>query len=291
MFTRAAAGARNTARQARRRPRLPARPLAEPRARASRRRSASCPSPRSRRRSRPRARARSARCSRTRATRRARRPNSGRLERALGQLDFMVSIDIYLNETTRHADVILPGSSPLERSHYDIGLYQLAVRNVANYSRAGLRRARRTAARLGDPAAARGNLRRPGPAGRPRRARRLRRGGGSRRGGKGRRRPARRARRRKRCWPRSSRAAAPSACSTCCCGPAPTATGSRRTAACRSQARAEPARSRPGTARAPHPRRPAHRLGHGSSSRPPEIAGDVAAAARQPRAARTARSC
>jgi anaerobic selenocysteine-containing dehydrogenase len=61
-------------------------------------------------------------------------PNSGRLERALGQLDFMVSIDIYLNETTRHADVILPGSSPLERSHYDLGLYQLAVRNVANYS-------------------------------------------------------------------------------------------------------------------------------------------------------------
>src|SRR3954451_24832997 len=61
-------------------------------------------------------------------------PNSARLERALGQLDFMVSIDIYLNETTRHADVILPGSSPLERSHYDIGLYQLAVRNVANYS-------------------------------------------------------------------------------------------------------------------------------------------------------------
>src|SRR5918992_627571 len=58
-------------------------------------------------------------------------PNSGRLERALGQLDFMVSVDIYLNETTRQADVILPGSSPLERSHYDIGLYQLAVRNVA----------------------------------------------------------------------------------------------------------------------------------------------------------------
>jgi anaerobic selenocysteine-containing dehydrogenase len=61
-------------------------------------------------------------------------PNSGRLERALDQLDYMVSVDIYLNETTRHADVILPGSSPLERSHYDIGLYQLAVRNVANFS-------------------------------------------------------------------------------------------------------------------------------------------------------------
>jgi anaerobic selenocysteine-containing dehydrogenase len=61
-------------------------------------------------------------------------PNSGRLEGALEKLEFMVSVDIYLNETTRHADVILPGSSPLERSHYDIGLYQLAVRNVANFS-------------------------------------------------------------------------------------------------------------------------------------------------------------
>src|SRR5687768_1760940 len=46
----------------------------------------------------------------------------------------MVSLDIYVNETTRHADVILPGPSPLERSHYDLALYQLAVRNVANYS-------------------------------------------------------------------------------------------------------------------------------------------------------------
>ncbi len=61
-------------------------------------------------------------------------PNSGRLERAMDKLDFMVSVDIYLNETTRHADVILPGSSPLERSHYDLGLYQLAVRNIANFS-------------------------------------------------------------------------------------------------------------------------------------------------------------
>jgi anaerobic selenocysteine-containing dehydrogenase len=61
-------------------------------------------------------------------------PNTERLERAFEQLDFMVSIDIYLNETTRHASMILPGSSLLERSHYDIGLYQLAVRNVANFS-------------------------------------------------------------------------------------------------------------------------------------------------------------
>ena len=46
----------------------------------------------------------------------------------------MVSVDIYVNETTSHADVILPAPSPLHRSHYDLALYQLAARNVANYS-------------------------------------------------------------------------------------------------------------------------------------------------------------
>jgi anaerobic selenocysteine-containing dehydrogenase len=61
-------------------------------------------------------------------------PNGGRLARALASLDFMVSLDLYLNETTRHAHVILPGLSPLESSHYDVALWQLAVRNVANYS-------------------------------------------------------------------------------------------------------------------------------------------------------------
>jgi anaerobic selenocysteine-containing dehydrogenase len=61
-------------------------------------------------------------------------PNSGRLERAVRGLDFLLSIDIYVNETTRHADVILPGPEPLEKSHYDLALYQLAARNVANYS-------------------------------------------------------------------------------------------------------------------------------------------------------------
>lgn len=60
--------------------------------------------------------------------------NSGRLDAALEQLDFMVSIDIYVNETTRHADVILPPPSNLARSHYDLLLLQFAVRNVANYS-------------------------------------------------------------------------------------------------------------------------------------------------------------
>ena len=61
-------------------------------------------------------------------------PNSGRLDAALGSLDFMVSVDVYVNETTRHADVILPAPSPLRRSHYDLALYLFAVRNVAHYS-------------------------------------------------------------------------------------------------------------------------------------------------------------
>jgi anaerobic selenocysteine-containing dehydrogenase len=62
-------------------------------------------------------------------------PNGGRLERALAGLDLMVSIDPYMNETTRHAHVILPGTSPLQRSHYDLALNTFAVRNVARYSR------------------------------------------------------------------------------------------------------------------------------------------------------------
>jgi anaerobic selenocysteine-containing dehydrogenase len=61
-------------------------------------------------------------------------PDSARTDRALASLDFMVSVDIYRNETTRHANVILPVPGVLARSHYDIALYSLAVRNVANYS-------------------------------------------------------------------------------------------------------------------------------------------------------------
>jgi len=61
-------------------------------------------------------------------------PGGPRLERALAGLDFMVSIDPYLNETTRFAHVILPPASPLERSHYDAALNAFAVRNVAKYS-------------------------------------------------------------------------------------------------------------------------------------------------------------
>jgi anaerobic selenocysteine-containing dehydrogenase len=61
-------------------------------------------------------------------------PGSQRLDAALATLDFMLSVDIYVNETTRHADVILPGRSPLEDSHYDIAFTQLSTRNHARYS-------------------------------------------------------------------------------------------------------------------------------------------------------------
>jgi len=62
-------------------------------------------------------------------------PNADRLERAVKSLDFMLSVDIYVNETTRHADVILPAPEPLSKAHYDLALRQLAVRNVATYSK------------------------------------------------------------------------------------------------------------------------------------------------------------
>jgi anaerobic selenocysteine-containing dehydrogenase len=65
-------------------------------------------------------------------------PNSGRVDAALAGLEFMVAVDPYVNETTRHADVILPVPTALQRPHYDLALLQLAVRNVANYSPAVL---------------------------------------------------------------------------------------------------------------------------------------------------------
>ncbi|MEZ4376534.1 MAG: molybdopterin-dependent oxidoreductase, partial [Polyangiaceae bacterium] len=68
-------------------------------------------------------------------------PGSARLEEAFAALEFMVSVDIYLNETTRHADVILPPPPPLERESYDLAFYQLSVRNIAKYSPPALPRA------------------------------------------------------------------------------------------------------------------------------------------------------
>ncbi|MGH8958812.1 MAG: molybdopterin-dependent oxidoreductase, partial [Acidimicrobiia bacterium] len=61
-------------------------------------------------------------------------PNSAAFEQALEGLDFMVSVDVYLNETSRHADVVLPPPSALERSHYDLAFTGFSVRDYADYS-------------------------------------------------------------------------------------------------------------------------------------------------------------
>tara|TARA_R100000306_G_scaffold61528_1_gene64383 strand:- start:51646 stop:55623 length:3978 start_codon:yes stop_codon:yes gene_type:complete len=63
-------------------------------------------------------------------------PNGRQLEEALAGLDYMVAVDFYLNETTRHADIILPPTGPLEHEQYDIVFNLLAVRNVAKYAEA-----------------------------------------------------------------------------------------------------------------------------------------------------------
>jgi anaerobic selenocysteine-containing dehydrogenase len=61
-------------------------------------------------------------------------PNGPRLDRAFSGLDFMVSIDLYINETTRHAHLILPPRPALARGHYDLILHAVAVRNTAKWS-------------------------------------------------------------------------------------------------------------------------------------------------------------
>lgn len=61
-------------------------------------------------------------------------PHGSRLDAALGGLEFMVSVDPYLNETTRHAHVILPPPRVLQSPHYDFALLNFAVRNYARYS-------------------------------------------------------------------------------------------------------------------------------------------------------------
>lgn len=61
-------------------------------------------------------------------------PGGKRLSTAFEQLDFMVSVDIYLNETTRHANIILPATTGLENSHYDIFFNSFSVRNTVKYS-------------------------------------------------------------------------------------------------------------------------------------------------------------
>ena len=61
-------------------------------------------------------------------------PDGSRLGAAFDGLDFMASVDIYLNETTRHADVILPTTTALERDQYDLVFHGLAVRNTARFT-------------------------------------------------------------------------------------------------------------------------------------------------------------
>ncbi len=61
-------------------------------------------------------------------------PNGRQLDQALASLEFMVAIDIYLNETTRHAHIILPPASSLECDQYEIVFHNFAVRNTAKYA-------------------------------------------------------------------------------------------------------------------------------------------------------------
>jgi anaerobic selenocysteine-containing dehydrogenase len=65
-------------------------------------------------------------------------PDGDRLDRALAGLDLMVSIDPYLNETSRHADVVLPPPPPAQSAHFDFAFNALAVRNQARYSPAAV---------------------------------------------------------------------------------------------------------------------------------------------------------
>jgi anaerobic selenocysteine-containing dehydrogenase len=67
--------------------------------------------------------------------------NSEQLERAFAGLDFLVAVDFYLSETTRHAHIILPTPSPAEQASYEVGLYLLSVRNVAKWSSAAVPKA------------------------------------------------------------------------------------------------------------------------------------------------------
>lgn len=61
-------------------------------------------------------------------------PNGRAVDEALEELDFMISLDPALNETTRHADIILPPTSPLEHDNYDFVFHNMAIRNTARYT-------------------------------------------------------------------------------------------------------------------------------------------------------------
>lgn len=61
-------------------------------------------------------------------------PSGHRLDEVLPTLDAMIAVDLWLNETTRHADVFLPGLSPLEQPHHDDLILHFAINSIANYS-------------------------------------------------------------------------------------------------------------------------------------------------------------
>lgn len=67
-------------------------------------------------------------------------PNGRRLDRALEQLEFVVAVDFYINETTRHADIVLPPVTALESDHYPVIEAALTVRNTAHFAPAVLPR-------------------------------------------------------------------------------------------------------------------------------------------------------
>jgi len=67
-------------------------------------------------------------------------PNGRQLDQGLEGLEFMLSIDLYINETTRHADLILPSTSALENDHYDTTFNMFAVRNVSRFNQAILKK-------------------------------------------------------------------------------------------------------------------------------------------------------
>lgn len=60
--------------------------------------------------------------------------NGNQINEAFEQLDYVVAIDFYINETTRHADMILPPPSPLEHEHYDFAFLRLAVRDITRFN-------------------------------------------------------------------------------------------------------------------------------------------------------------
>ncbi len=114
-------------------------PLEVPGARALRRCWVRCRSRASPRRSRRPERVRSRRSSRLPAIPSCRRPEGDRLDAALPALECMIAIDNWLNETSRHAHVILPGHSVLEQPHYDEMQWSWAGRSAAKFSPPGLR--------------------------------------------------------------------------------------------------------------------------------------------------------